>query len=80
MENNLLKKITEVQVIISKVSNEQLIEIWTQYNKREKEDTTYKVRTWILEEIEKRFPEEYNEFADNYESGKDITEYIKIGA
>lgn len=72
------------QSIITKRTNEELIRDWkvldtdTAKNGITVEKAT--VRGWLMDEIEKRFPVEFDRWLENCANDDNIENYIKLGA
>ena len=66
------------QQILSTRTNSELIADWLVLDQKKVNQETADVRGWYMDEIEKRFPKEFDNWLENCEIDDDITHYIKL--
>ena len=66
------------QELISKRTNEELIRDWIILDTLAIDSKVVTVRGWLMDEIEKRWPEEFDKWIDNCDKDDNIENYIKL--
>jgi len=69
---------TRQQVLISSRTNAQLIQDWVAIETMEMSTEIAMVRGWLMDEIEKRFPAEFDKWMENCMEDDDIRNYVTI--
>ncbi len=62
--------------ILEKISDKQLIEVWEEIDKKEPSKQIFIVRGLLMDEIEKRWPVEFEKWIDNTDPKKDLKYFI----
>lgn len=70
--SNAEKKAIEM---ISKQTTEQLLAQWEITNELN-DETIPMVRGWLMNELEKRYPEQFEKFIDDYAEDTELRKYI----
>lgn len=65
-----------IDTIMKIARTEELLDYWNATNGTEKDDTVFTVRSWILDELERRYPEEFGAWdADDADNDK-LSSYL----
>lgn len=64
--------------LIAKQTDKQLIEQWILIDSKPMSQEVATVRGWLMDEIEKRFPEEFDLWMECCEEDDDIRKFIKV--
>ena len=64
--------------IITKRTNAELIKDWTLLDSLEVTPEVAMVRGWMMDEIEKRWPQEFDNWMENCDTNDNIENYIKL--
>lgn len=68
----------KMKKIIAARSNEDLLKDWKILDAKESTTEVVTLRGLYMDEIEKRWPAEFDEWIDNCEKDDDIRSYIKL--
>ena len=75
----MMKTVEEAREKLSKLTDENLVLTWKQLDKIETMTTAIaKVRGWVMNEIERRWPKEFDTWMENCQDDDNIDTYIKI--
>lgn len=66
------------QELISKRTDKELIRDWKVLDTQKVTPEIAVVRGWLMDEIEKRFPEAFDKWLENCEKNNNIEDYIMV--
>jgi hypothetical protein len=69
---------TKYQELLSGRTNEELIRDWMILDTQKITSEIATVRGWLMDEIEKRFPGEFNNWIENCDKDDNLEHYIKL--
>lgn len=75
---DMIKTIEGTLEKLAGLTDENLILTWKQLDKVQVTTAVAKVRGWVMDEIEKRFPKEFDCWMENCQNDDNIESYIKI--
>ena len=69
---------TKYQILLASRTNEELIRDWEVLDTQKVTEHIATVRGWIMDEIEKRWPVEFNNWIENCDKDDSIRSYIGV--
>lgn len=69
---------TRYQELLASRTNAELIRDWKVLDTQKVTPEIAIVRGWLMDEIEKRWPEEFNNWMENCDKDDNIEHYIKV--